>query len=273
MHANVKYVVDLTKTRDEAINDKKFDIRHIYKDQLNIKYDTQYFPQVNTIAYSFNDSSMNYTADISQGITLYKLSNGRYLLDLYETYVDESVRNLIVELGDADPHGLNSPYRYQYASVTDNVVTLEIPYPYYNILDIPKNVINAVHQTYVFSISHKTSMKFPATIWVDGIRLSNDNYYITTSAFSTKINIDASIITNENKYIEIEIYKMKDVNAKETVLTLPDIHNSIHLDVNDVYNAWDDISPQHLMVAVAQDTSDDQGQTRVRYLVTSSYES
>lgn len=273
MHANVKYVVDLTKTSAEAISDKKFDIRHIYKDQLNIKYDTQYFPQVNEILYSFNNSSMNYNLVIPQGITLYKLSDGRYLIDLYESYIESSVRDLIVNLGDTDPHGLESPYRYQYASVADNVVTLEVPYPYYNILDVPKNVINAVNQTYVFSISHKTSMKFPATVWLDGVRLSDDYYYINTSAFTTKINIDASIITSENKYIEIEIYKMKDVNAKETVLTLPDIHNSIHLDVSGIYNAWEDISPQHVMVAVAQETMDDQGQPQIRYLVPSSYES
>ena len=262
MHANVKYIVDLQHASSEAPIADEFDLRHIYNDQIQVEYMSVKFPYVTRVRYTHNST---YASLSTPGFTLYKLSNGRYVYDAYDL-PDDSITQTIVNTGSNVPHGLESPYRYQYASVSNNVVTVETN-------NLVMNLINDVPQVYAFKISHRTNMKFPATVWVDGVRLDNDYFFITTESFATKINILASAVNNLTKYIEIEIYKMKDINAKETIITLPDIHNSVHLDVSNAYNAWEDISPQHLMVAIEQETIGEHGEEQTRYLVPSSYES
>ena len=39
------------------------------------------------------------------------------------------------------------------------------------------------------------------------------------------IDINKNAIANDTKFVEIEIHKMKNINAKETIITLPAIHN------------------------------------------------
>lgn len=244
MHANVKYVIDLTKTRDEATESDKFNVKHFYKDQFELKDKVTYIPYVDKLY----DSTTGNVYKINHGVELFTHNrDGSYLCN-------------ISTLGMVDV-----PPEMLFQRVTLTGVSLYMS-------EMVEGLSAHILQTYRFVISHKEKMKFPATVWVDGIRIANTLYNISSSVFETYIDISMSAIYEDTKYVEIEIYKMKDINAKETIITLPKIHNSIELNAGPDVGGWDEISPQHMMVAIQKETIGQNGETRIRYMVPSSYE-
>jgi len=246
MHASIKYVIDLTKTSDMVDDSVKFNVHHFYKDQFTLQNKSLRLTYVDKIV----DTSDGTVIPVNGEFEIYHDRDGGYLMDITDAGIE-------IESEDV---------RYQ--RVTMSGMSLR-----FNSQNLQTNLVNRIPKAYRLIITHRSKMKFPITVWVDGIRIDGSLYDISSGAFSTIIDINKNAIANDTKFVEIEIHKMKNINAKETIITLPAIHNSIKLDAGIANGGWEDISPQHIMVAIQQETMDDQGRPAIRYLVPSSYES
>lgn len=119
---------------------------------------------------------------------------------------------------------------------------------------------------------HKIPATYPATVWVDGVRLNQNMYYVNSSAHNSTVSIYSTAIGNAS-YIELEIYKLRDINAHYKLLSLGEMHDSTPIKANANEKVWDEISPQNMIVAVARDIIDTAtGQIVRKYLVPSAYE-
>lgn len=257
MHANVKYVIDLTKTKDQATDSDKFNVKHFYKDQIPLQYKSLKLPFVDKIVNLKRGEQDPRSVKVNGEFTIYYNTDGGYLIDYKDPLVKTTTSGEIPE-----------SQRYRPVVISGATLTFNAANdPYENLeVKIPKS--------YRLTISHKSRMKFPATVWIDGYRLDNTLYDITSSTFETYIDINKNAINDTTRYVEIEVYKMKNINAKETILQLPKKHNSVRLNAGSDVGGWDEISPQNLMVAIQKETLGDNGEPGViRYMVPSSYES
>ena len=253
IHANVKYLIDLTKDSDDSSIDRSSQtIKHIYRDQLIVDYSTEELKSALYVKVFKNGGIFDLHR--IDGITLFKTINGNLVLDMWST--------------DADGVPYDNTYTDRYVQVTydEHTYTINVPY---------ERIYGERAFAYSFHLHHKENMLFPVSVWADGKRISNNDYNVTSSTFMSKISISSNAVLN-SKYISIEMYKIKNTNSMYKTITLPDIHNSISIKSNINETLWDDISPQNIMVAVQKNTlSDDLENNPVyetRYLVPSNYE-
>jgi hypothetical protein len=244
INANVKYIIDLKHDKPDTPDDYK--ITHIYRDEIKITY--LYSIDINIKVVIINNP--NGTQDVRQvdGLTIYYNSNNTALL----------------HLSDKDSSGVpfdESDDRFVEINVSTNTAAV----PMIRTYSIPKSI-------YTFTMKHKTPATYPATVWIDGVRASKDAYYINSSAHASTVSIYSTAIGNAS-YIELEIYKLRDINSRYKLLSLGGKHDSVPIKVNEREKLWDAISPQNLLVAVAQDVIDPQtGEVVRQYKVPSMYE-
>jgi hypothetical protein len=251
MHSNVKYIIDLSRTSEEAAGEE-YKIRHFYRDQLTEVHRYMKCPKVTTInVVSSNGDVTPYEVD---GAVLY--------------YAVEPTGNFAFDTSTTDING---------DVILPNRTGFVIAHVGYNASNDPIaiNISESALQvtpisSYKLFLNHKDASKFPVTVWIDGSRMPTNYYDISQSAFSSAILINKEITTNAH-YIEIEIYKMVDTDAKSVELQLTDMHDSTQI----TQGIWNELSPQNTLVAIKENTMDkyDPSQTSIRYRVPSSYES
>lgn len=242
MNTNVKYIIDLTQDAPSDVSDYK--INHLYRNQIKVTY--VYSINLDIRAVIIKTDSGDATRPVD-GLTVYYNNNNVPL----------------IHLSDKDANG--DPFDasdIRYAQITIN--------GRYAILPLNRTY-NTPKRIYTFTMNHKIPATYPATVWVDGVRLQNSSYYISSTAHTSSVSIYSSAI-NDASYIELEIYKLRDVNSRYKLLTLPDIHDSIAIKSSENEKVWDEISPQNMIVAVARDVIDPSGETVRKYMVPSAYE-
>lgn len=255
MHANVKYLIDLTKdSTDPDIDKSTQKIKHLYRDQLTKVYATIEYREA--IYVRIQGAGGTYEDRPIDGITLYY----------------DDANNLLLDMWENDANGV--PFDANYS---DRFVRV-IYHDQNNIVRVPFERITSTRAyTYNLYLNHKENLQFPVSIWVDGIRLQNTQFNTSSSAFRSKISILSSAIGQNAKMISIEMYKMRNTNSMYKILTLPDIHNSLALKVHPDEPLWDDISPQNMMVAIEKrgtisDGDNNEVDITTRYLIPSEYE-
>ena len=249
LHSNVKYVIDMSKDSTSA-PDTKYNIRRFYRDQLEEVYQTTKHKRI-TDVYINVPGQQNPIVRSVNSITTYK-ADSRDLIDLMAPALDGDP---IYDV--TGTYARYAPATFDQMDETKVEVTLTTT-------EYTRNT------SYKLTMHHKEKMEFSASIWINGVRLPDDKYFISHSVFKSSISILTSAIPN-NAMIELEVYKMKDKDARYTIVQLPGIHNSVA--ISGGQDIWKDISPQNVMVAIEKLTMDDQGREKLRYLVPSSYES
>ena len=116
------------------------------------------------------------------------------------------------------------------------------------------------------TIDHKDECYYPVAVWLDGIRCMKIWQY--TEKFRTFVYIPRELVSTST-IIEVEIMKTRTVKPTTVMLELGDKHNSVLIP-----DDFLDVSPQSMIVAVQEDTSDieDNGSYRHIYHIAPNYE-
>ena len=117
-----------------------------------------------------------------------------------------------------------------------------------------------------FTMDHEDERSYPVAVWVNGLRCMKIWQY--TEKFRSYIYIPRELIDSDS-IIEIEVMKTRDDSPTTVTLELGDKHNSVLIP-----DDFLDISPQNILVAVQEDTSDveEDGSYQHIYRVAPNYE-
>lgn len=117
-----------------------------------------------------------------------------------------------------------------------------------------------------FILEHEDDREYPISVWVDGRRCNT--LWQFTEGYRTFVYVPVGLI-NEDSLLEFEVMKTRSDKATVVDLQLSNIHNSTLLPEEFV-----DISPQSLMIATREETSDfeDDGSMQYIYKIAPDYE-
>lgn len=117
-----------------------------------------------------------------------------------------------------------------------------------------------------FTIDHEDGRSYPVAVFIDGLRCLKTWQF--TEKFRTYVYIPRELV-GESSIIEFELMKTRSKNPTTVMLDLGEKHNSVLIPDDFV-----DLSPQNVLVAVQEDTSDveDDGSYQHIYKVAPNYE-
>lgn len=115
------------------------------------------------------------------------------------------------------------------------------------------------------SINVPDGRRFPATVWIDGIRestvdISHDHFKTTISFSRNRVSATSIII--------VELYKVRYEESVYFETQMPPIHSSMLFPRDYLY----DVSPQSLMISVRKDMPTADGGYEYKYELASNYE-
>ena len=117
-----------------------------------------------------------------------------------------------------------------------------------------------------FILEHEDDREYPIAVWVDGRRCHLTWQF--TEGYRTFIYVPRGLVEKDS-ILEFEVMKTRSDKATVVDMQLSDIHNSIMIPEEFI-----DISPQSLMIATREETSDfeDDGSMQYIYKIAPDYE-
>ena len=173
------------------------------------------------------------------------------LKEIYEKYEDRTAYDW-----HANPHytiKMSDWGSYENRKRTNN----------YNEISVGKHEeFNGVYM--YFTLDHEDDRVYPVDVWIDGVYISTPYQY--TENYRTWIYIPVSVL-KPNSIIEFEIMKVREENSVTMFIDMPAIHNSIALP----RGFFKDISPQNILMAVRDETVQENGERLFIYNMANDY--